>query len=687
MNWIERPVVGDASETAIVKFFQPIEDITATRARYPVRIQKDKSEARIRFNSSWKYALSICEREDEDSVSTIYIKGAPEKVWSFCSYVLANGEKKAKDADWEKEFEKANRVFGDGGERVLGFAQFKLNSKQYPADYYFQCQNASDKNYPLEDFTFLGLISMRDPPRLNVPNAVKKCMTAGIKVIMVTGDQPVTATAIARQVNIFGEKELTVNEIAEEKKISIDEAYDYGKALVIHGDMITEATKRDELLPENERGRTLLRWLEKPRIVFARTTPAQKLIIVKGCQEQGHVVAVTGDGVNDSPAIKKADIGIAMGITGSEVAKDAADMILLNDDFASIVLGIEEGRRIFDNLKKSICYTLTSNIPEITPFLLLIILRLPLPLSTVLILCIDLGTDIIPAIAMASEESEVDIMVRAPRKRYDHLVTAKLLTASYGIVGIFQSFGGFLSYFSIMLDFGFPYQGLIGLAVDLGIAPDERDVYDPNLPYYGHSSAQFKEYCDDCWSGDGPCDPNDLDDDGDVGVPDWLYNKDSTLDLRLFYLQCTADGGYKEKIEWRECNVKQVSEISKLPICYTTESLKYAHTGFFFSIVLVQLSNAFVVKTRKQSFSFGGLRNFSLIFGFTSETVLTLFLAYLRAINEGLGTRDVYFLHYGVPALPFSMFELLYEETRKFVVRNAKPAKDKPSWWYRNLYW
>ena len=130
-------------------------------------------------------------------------------------------------------------------------------------------------------------------------------------------------------------------------------------------------------------------------LVFARTSPQQKLIIVEGCQRQGQIVAVTGDGVNDSPALKKADIGVAMGIAGSDVSKQAADMILLDDNFASIVTGVEEGRLIFDNLKKSIAYTLTSNIPEITPFIMFIIASIPLPLGTIAILCIDLGTDMV----------------------------------------------------------------------------------------------------------------------------------------------------------------------------------------------------------------------------------------------------------------------------------------------------
>jgi len=170
--------------------------------------------------------------------------------------------------------------------------------------------------------------------------------------------------------------------------------------------------------------------------VFARTTPSQKLLIVDACQRKGHVVAVTGDGVNDSPAIKKADIGVAMGC-GSEVAQNAGDMILLDDNFSSIVNGVEEGRLIFDNLKKSIAYTLSSNIPEISPFLFFIIFNVPLPLSTVLILCIDLGTDMVPAISFAYENPELDIMERYPRNsKRDHLVNSKLISFAYLQIGI-----------------------------------------------------------------------------------------------------------------------------------------------------------------------------------------------------------------------------------------------------------
>jgi sodium/potassium-transporting ATPase subunit alpha len=201
-----------------------------------------------------------------------------------------------------------------------------------------------------------------------------------------------------------------------------------------------------------------------PEIVFARTSPQQKLIIVEGCQRQGAIVAVTGDGVNDSPALKKADIGVAMGIAGSDVSKQAADMILLDDNFASIVTGVEEGRLIFDNLKKSIAYTLTSNIPEITPFLMFILTDIPLPLGTITILCIDLGTDMVPAISLAYEKAESDIMKRKPRDPLrDKLVNQRLISMAYGQIGFIQASAGFFVYLIIMAENGFWPSRLLGI--------------------------------------------------------------------------------------------------------------------------------------------------------------------------------------------------------------------------------
>ncbi|KAK2186779.1 hypothetical protein NP493_189g04002 [Ridgeia piscesae] len=298
-------------------------------------------------------------------------------------------------------------------------------------------------------------MSMIDPPRAAVPDAVGKCRSAGIKVIMVTGDHPITARAIAKGVGIISEGNETVEDIAARLGVPVSKVNPRdAKACVVHGSDLRDMTPAqiDEIL------------FYHTEIVFARTSPQQKLIIVEGCQRQGQIVAVTGDGVNDSPALKKADIGVAMGIAGSDVSKQAADMILLDDNFASIVTGVEEGRLIFDNLKKSIAYTLTSNIPEISPFLVFILADIPLPLGTITILCIDLGTDLVPAISLAYEQAESDIMKRQPRDpKHDKLVNDRLISMAYGQIGMIQASAGFFTYFVIMAENGFWPSRLLGL--------------------------------------------------------------------------------------------------------------------------------------------------------------------------------------------------------------------------------
>ncbi|KOB76210.1 putative sodium pump alpha subunit, partial [Operophtera brumata] len=375
---LKKEVAGDASEAALLKCMElALGDVLSLRKR-------NKKAAEIPFNSTNKYQISIHESDDpSDPRQLLVMKGAPERILERCSTIFIGGKEKVLDEEMKEAFNNAYLELGGLGERVLGFCDLQLPSDKFPIGFKF---NTDDPNFPLDNLRFVGLMSMIDPPRAAVPDAVAKCRSAGIKVIMVTGDHPITAKAIAKSVGIISEGNETVEDIAARLNIPVSEV--------------------------------------NPREAKA----AVKLIIVEGCQRLGAIVAVTGDGVNDSPALKKADIGVAMGIAGSDVSKQAADMILLDDNFASIVTGVEEGRLIFDNLKKSIAYTLTSNIPEISPFLAFILCDIPLPLGTVTILCIDLGTDMVPAIALAYESAEADIMKRPPRNPFcDKLVNERSL--------------------------------------------------------------------------------------------------------------------------------------------------------------------------------------------------------------------------------------------------------------------
>merc|ERR1712223_769013 len=418
-----------------------------------------------------KYQLSI---HVVNGQHVMVMKGAPERILERCSYIVNKGSVDKMNDSWEKNFNDAYMTLGGMGERVLGFCHCWLDKEKYPIGYQFDTE---EENYPMNDLTFVGLISMIDPPRAAVPDAVAKCRSAGIKVIMVTGDHPITAKAIAKSVGIISEGNETIEDIANRLNIPVEEVNPReAHAAVVHGGELKELGEEqlDEIL------------IYHNEIVFARTSPQQKLIIVEGCQRMGAIVAVTGDGVNDSPALKKADIGVAMGIAGSDVSKQAADMILLDDNFASIVTGVEEGRLIFDNLKKSIAYTLTSNIPEISPFLLFIIADVPLPLGTVTILCIDLGTDMLPAISMAYEGPESDIMKRQPRNPFtDKLVNERLISMAYGQIGMIQASAGFFVYFVIMAENGFRPSLLFGIrkSWDSQAINDLEDSYGQEWTY------------------------------------------------------------------------------------------------------------------------------------------------------------------------------------------------------------
>ncbi|KAM3718328.1 Sodium/potassium-transporting ATPase subunit [Dirofilaria immitis] len=465
----KREATGDATEIAILKYCEyTCGDVIAYRKLYPKICE-------IPFNSRNKFQVSIHQRKSNGQFILV-MKGAPEQIIARCkTKVRDDGKENLSKKDLQIFHNAYENLGGKLGERVMGFCDLEFDPTKYPKDFKF---STDPLNFPLDGLRFLGLISMIDPPRSAVPHAVGLCQSAGIKIVMVTGDHPLTAEAIARQVNIIKEGSVISRMINDNDKLQQEEVRDNEKcqAMIIHGEQLKKLSNKDlEYIVQHY-----------SCIVFARTSPIQKLQIVEAFQNAGHIVAVTGDGVNDAPALRKADIGIAMGIAGTDVSKEAADMILLDDNFASIVTGVEEGRIIFDNLKKSIAYTLTSNIPEITPFLSYVLFGIPLPMSVVAILCIDLGTDLWPAISIAYEEAETNIMMRPPRNaKIDKLVNARLMNFSYLQIGIMQAAAGFMTYFIIMGENGFHINRLLWIRDewDDPLVDDLEDSYGQQWTY------------------------------------------------------------------------------------------------------------------------------------------------------------------------------------------------------------
>ncbi|KAL0871898.1 hypothetical protein ABMA27_004357 [Loxostege sticticalis] len=547
-------ITGDASETAILKFVSKHDDLVAVRNNYP-------KVAEIPFNSANKYQISI-HLDTRASRYLLVMKGAPECIFNRCTTLATESSNINMTKEMKEAAEKATDKLANTGERILAFADLYLDPKEFPMNYNF---DTDDINFPMTNLRCLGVMGLIDPPRQEVLNSIQRVREAGVRVMMVTGDHPATARAIAFEVGIA-----TSN-----------------KCHVLTGSDLRNMTP--DLL-----NLTLEKHYE---IVFARTSPTQKLQIVEACQRGGGVVAVTGDGVNDAPALRRADIGISMGITGSQVSKQTADIILLDDNFATIVVGIEEGRKIFDNLKKSVCYILISNVPEILPVLMFILFSIPLPLGVMTILCVDLGTDMWPAVSLSYEQAESDVMARPPRTS-DPLVSCRMLTLVYGHLGLVEFAAGMFAYFVVMAEHGFYPEKLFGIRAE--------------------------------WDNEAKSDVEDS-----LGQ-EWTYPERKEL-------ECACQAAY------------------------------------FVAVVITQMMNGIICKTRFNSLFHVGMKNHVLNFGLVFELLLACVICYAPGIN-------VFFRAYPLRwrwwflALPFSAFMFVFDEFRKFCIRRRLF-----NGWYNNL--
>jgi len=360
----------------------------------------------IPFDTDRKRMSVLCETPQG---RMLYCKGALETVLEACDFAQFDAMVAPLDGAVKTRLLAAQDELAEAGLRVLAFAHGPV-----------------DGGLPAEErgLVLSGLVGLEDPPRPEVPEAMARCAAAGIRVIMVTGDHPHTAQAIAREIGLVKT----------------------AQPVVISGDDLGRLSPAQLQLA-----------LDAPEILFARVAAVQKMHLAEALQKKGEIVAVTGDGVNDAPALKVADIGIAMGIAGTDVAKEAADLILLDDNFASIVSAIEEGRAVFDNLRKFLTYILSSNIPELVPYLAFVLFRIPLPLTIIQILAVDLGTDMLPALALGAEKPDPDVMRRPPRARGERLLSWGLIARAYLFLGVLEAAAAMTVFFFVLDAAGWHY--------------------------------------------------------------------------------------------------------------------------------------------------------------------------------------------------------------------------------------
>ena len=389
---------GEATEVGMLEASRELGVDVALRRR------ERRRRKLYRFDPTLRLMSTVDERED--GTLTVHAKGAPEEVLQRATRIGgSDNHRPLEDADRREALDVLER-YAAQGLRVLAVARRRLPDGASPPE---RREDAE------QDLCLLGLVALFDPPRPEVAGAVASCHEAGIRIIVVTGDYGPTALEIARRVGI---------------------ARDGGR--VVTGEALDALSERelDELLRSGG------------ELIFAPTSPETKLRIADALRSLGHTVAMTGDGVNDAPALRRADIGVAMGITGTDVAREAATMVLTDDNFATIVAAVEAGRQVFDNVRKFIVYIFAHATPEVVPFLLFALSggTIPLPLTVLQILAIDLGTEIVPALALGREPAEPGLMERPPRPRREGVIDRGLLVRAWVFLGLIEAMlvlGGF----------------------------------------------------------------------------------------------------------------------------------------------------------------------------------------------------------------------------------------------------
>ncbi|KAI9208928.1 uncharacterized protein BJ171DRAFT_595368 [Polychytrium aggregatum] len=642
--------VGDATDLGLLRYaasrllnFNKLKDL------YPKMFE-------IPFSSDTKMHLSIHRKSHKEGGLTLFVKGAPERVLAICSHILIDNKSIPLDEKYKSSFDAAYLHMASKGHRVLACAQLLLPGIKYPDNYIF-CNEK--RNWPMDSLCFVGLISLEDPPKHGVREAIGQMRTAGIKVVMITGDHPLTAETIGRRINLVTGD--TRESLAKERGCSVreidDSEYD---SIVVHGQDI-----------RNFDDHQWEKIFSKDEIIFARTSPQQKLEIVTRAQALGHIVGVTGDGVNDASALKKADLGIAMNKTGSDISKEVSGMILLDDNFASIVTGIREGRLIFMNLKKCITYSLTHIMPEVIPYLVYVLVPLPLALMAPQILAVDLGFEIFTSLSFAWEvpENPEILMKMAPRRPVSTLCSASTV-----------------------------YEGHHDIE-----NPDDDDRVDANAKLQSRWRGYVEEAREILTKPRYHMD----------ALREWMEILRKPTGERLVDLEVLCwsyvEGGFLEcggaflayalvfyeyfGISLHDARVAQKTGMyfkphspnmqlengSSLPSDVQTQALRQAQSAYYLSVLIIQIWNLFACKARLRipfgKFMFENPKTWlAVVFG-TSFAFFIVYVPFMNTVFLTSSQLDPMIL--GVP-MAFGAFIFGYSVARRLVLQKINPEKFNP---------
>ncbi|KAL3479009.1 hypothetical protein BJX99DRAFT_268860 [Aspergillus californicus] len=438
-------IFGDPTDQAILRLSQSLCPVSELRAQW-------KSKFEIPFNSKNKFMIRVMSPVNQTGGSYLFIKGAPDILLSKCRYaVTRNGQTEELSHVDRSRIEAIKDHWSAAGKRVILMAQkplseFWIHSLEMSQDEKTVHQSA------LDNLTLVGLVGLIDPPRDEIPSVVDTLRKASIRIIMVTGDYKLTAQAIALQCGIITARPDMIDDVKSLENFDKAASQSPGSttAIVISGPELSDLSEEewDQLCTYDE-------------IVFARTTPEQKLRIVKEFQSRNNIVAMTGDGVNDAPSLKAADVGVALG-SGSDIAIEAADIVLL-ESFSAIVEAVKYGRLVYDNLKKTVIYLLPAgSFSELWPVVTNVVLGVPQILSSFLMIIICCLTDCAGAITLAWEKPESDLLLRPPRDpKKDRLVDTKLLCHAYLFVGLYECFMSYVMAFWYMQRKGIPFSATV----------------------------------------------------------------------------------------------------------------------------------------------------------------------------------------------------------------------------------